>query len=146
MWQQAVLHSVHSTEFADQLHVFYPFNNRHVCCGATELWNRPDIKCLVHSCRNSLFLVVGLKSIARQLGLVGNCMMERNGFHNLFSLLTLLFTLHVIICSCHFSSLSCLHCLSNWQSTKNKKDAIATGIACFMQQNLHVTQISSCQR
>ena len=36
--------------------------------------------------------------------------------------------------------------LSNWQFTENKKDPIATGIAPFMQQNLHVTQILSRQR
>ena len=46
------------------------------------------------------------------------------------------------MCSCDFS----LFTLSNWRSAENKKDTFATGIAPFMQQNLHATQISSHQK
>ena len=61
---------------------------------------------------------------------------------------TFLFILHIISSSHHFSSLACSLsvCLSNWQCAENKKDALATGTVPFMQQNLHVTQFSSCQR
>ena len=43
--------------------------------------------------------------------------MEGKGFHDLFSLPTFLFTIHIIICPHHFSSLA----LSNWWSAENKK-------------------------
>ena len=46
------------------------------------------------------------------------------------------------MCPRHLSSLA----LSNWRSAENKKDTIATGIAPFMQQNLHSIQISFLAR
>ena len=82
----------------------------------------------------------------KQSELVGNCMMEENGFRDLFSLPTFLFTLHVIRSPRYFSSLTLSFCQTDSLQRTTTKNTLGTGIAPFMRQNLHVTQISSRQR